>query len=144
MRADNSYFNSFGLIMLLFAISFFKDDITPDYLNTPDAHFLASENINRFASLIQHPWFWSKAIVYSGIFAVLPFFILLRTTHKTYAKWVLWLLLLIVGMEYVGILVHQPRLDMAIIPKINRFYHSPLFTLFFLAAFTVNKRLNNV
>jgi hypothetical protein len=143
MRVENSYFNSFGLIMLLFAISFFKDDITPDYLNTPAAHFLASDSTVRITSFALYPWFWINALIYSAVFAVLPYFILVRATNKTYAKWVLLLLVLIVSIEYVGIFIHHPKLDTAFIPKINRFYHSPLFTLFFLAAFTVNKQFSN-
>jgi hypothetical protein len=30
-----------------------------------------------------------------------------------------------------------------VIPKINRFYHSPIFTLFLLAAFTLNTRFKD-
>jgi hypothetical protein len=128
------------LLALLFAISFFKDDFSPDYLNTPDAAFLGDLS-NRPHSVFDFPLFWISAFAYSCLFCVLPYYTLKSGTNRSFAKTVAGLFLLIMLAEYLMILLGNNRLDTSIIPKVNRFYHSPIFTLFFLAAFTINNRL---
>lgn len=136
------YIYLLSLILLLFAISFFKDDITPDYLNTPNAYFLKLTG-SRLATLSAFSLFWFTAIVYSLAFAIVPYYILKTACNQQFAQYIFILLLLIMIVEYVLIFAANPKIDTAIIPKINRFYHSPIFTLFFLASYTINKRLKN-
>jgi hypothetical protein len=131
------------LVAVLFAISLFKDDFSPDFLNTDNAAFIGSAD-NRFASLIEFPFFWFRALLYSTLFCVFPYHII-KTATKTraYAEWVLRVLLLVFLAEYVLIFIHADLLDHNIIPKINRLYHSPLATLFFLAAFNINTKFSS-
>jgi hypothetical protein len=129
------------LIVWLFAISFFKDDFTPDYLNTSDAAFIG-EAPYRLPLLFSHPLFWFKAIVYSSCFCLLPYFILQRATSIGYSLLILCLLIIIMIALYAAVFLNSALLDRSIIPKMNRFFHSPIFTLFFLAAYNINNRLN--
>jgi hypothetical protein len=128
------------LVALLFAISFFKDDFTPDYLNTPDARFIEQAH-SRFHTLFEFPSFWLTAIIYSLLFCVLPYFVLRNATTQSFANIIFVLLIAVIVMEYSMIFIGTASIDRYIIPKVNRSFHSPLFTLFFLAAFTVNNRL---
>jgi len=131
-----------GLLICLFALSFFKDDITPDYLNTEAAAFLAPESAeSRIMSLGTNFSFWFIAFVYRLAFAIIPYFIIRLTCDPVFAKYVFILFTAIFLGEYLLILVNIKFLDVALIPKINRFYHSPIPTLFLLAAYTLNSRM---
>jgi hypothetical protein len=143
VRTEEQNTNTIGLIVLLFVISFLKDDITPDFLNTPKALFLKDAPIRLF-TLFSNPVFWILAIGYSVLFTVLPYFIMQIACSEQYAKYVLIILASIAVSEYVMIWANYQVLDHYIIPKVNRFYHSPLFTLFFFAAYTINRRMTNV
>lgn len=134
--------NSLGLLVILFAVSFFKDDVTPDYLNTDAAYFL-KEAPSRISTVISNPWFWLKSFVYSSLFVYLPYVILSRSTSLAFAKMIAILFIAIAIGLYMMIWIQVPRLDISVIPKINRFFHSPIFTLFFLASFTINKRMQS-
>ena len=142
MDEDHKHINSIGLIALLFAISFFKDDVTPDYLNTHQAQFIGTAT-NRIETFLEQPQFWIIAIIYSSFFVILPYYIVKRSRNQRFSNYVLIFLLLVMCLEYILILINNNKIDIAIIPKINRFYHSPIFTLFLLASYTVNKRLKN-
>jgi hypothetical protein len=127
------------LLALLFVLSFFKDDFSPDFLNTPDAS-LIGQSEQRLQTIFEFPSFWLSAIVYSALFFILPYYIFTVATRHSFATTIATILMMVAILEYLLIFANQPLLDEAIIPKINRFYHSPLFTLFFLAAFTLHSR----
>jgi hypothetical protein len=131
-----------GLLICLFALSFFKDDLTPDYLNTEAAAFLAPENEeSRIMSIGSNFSFWFMAFVYSLAFAIIPYYIIKISCDLIFARYVFLLFVAIFLGEYLLILINMKFLDVALIPKINRFYHSPIPTLFLLAAYTINTRM---
>ncbi len=126
----------------MFAISFFKDDATPDYLNTSNAYFLLNAE-SRLSLITQFPAFWISALLYSLTFALLPYYIVKIVCSDEYALYLLYILLAVAAAEYALVFINHPQIDHAIIPKINRLYHSPIFTLFFLAAYRINNRMKN-
>lgn len=144
MKKQADYTVPIGLLLCLFALSFFKDDFTPDYLNTENAAFLSpkiSHGIDRLTSLVSHFPFWLMAFAYSLAFAVLPYFIIKATCDPVFARYVFLFFLAIFFGEYLLIFMNLKLLDVALIPKINRFYHSPIFSLFLIAAYTLNNRM---
>ena len=53
-----------SLFFVLLGLSFFKDNFSPDFLNSPSAHFLNPEyHVARFASLKSQGMFWFAAIL---------------------------------------------------------------------------------
>jgi hypothetical protein len=142
LKNEERHIASTCLIVLLFVVSFFKDDFSPDYFNTPDAEFIGTVP-SRLRSLFQFPGFWLCAFAYSMVFLIIPYRIFLFSSNRTFANVVLVTLTGVIVLEYVLIFCNVPLLDKAIIPKINRLYHSPIFTLFTLAAFTINTRLKD-
>ena len=141
MAISKSHLKFYALLVLLFAVSFFKDQFTPDYLNTENAAFLKS-NLPRWHTIFENPTFWLKAIAFSGIFVLIPYTIC-NVTPQFHSKQyvVLIILISIIMAEYVLVLINLPLIDKAIVPKINRIYHSPVITLFLLAAFTLDNRV---
>lgn len=143
LKNEERHIASTCLIVILFAVSFLKDDFSPDYLNTPDAAFLG-EVPSRFGTLFQHPGFWLGAIAYSIVFIVLPYRIFLFSSNVKFARMVMLTLTSAAVLLYLLVFLNIPKLDTIVIPKLNRFYHSPIITLFLLAAFTLNTRFKDV
>lgn len=142
LKNQERHIASTCLIVILFAVSFLKDDFSPDYLNTPSAAFLETAP-SRIQTLFEFPAFWLGAIAYSIVFIVLPYRIFLFSSNKKYASVILMALSAVAVLLYLMVLINIPKLDTAVIPKINRFYHSPIITLFLLAAFTLNTRFKD-
>jgi hypothetical protein len=135
-----------GLLVLLFILSFFKDNLTPDYLNSPAAAFLdpaLNAGTSRIYLIVPHRVFWIKAVCYSALFSVLPYTILRKSSNPVFARYVLYCFAAIGTGLYILILANNRLLDTAIVPKINRFYHSPILTLFLVAAYSINNRLKD-
>jgi hypothetical protein len=135
-----------SMILVLFTLSFFKDEFTPDYLNSDSALFLSPDSLggaSRTSTIISHLTFWLMAMGYSFVFVLLPYYIITLCTGPVFSQLVFWGLLAIVIVEYIMIFMNISLFDYAIIPKINRFYHSPIITLFFIAAYTINDRIKD-
>lgn len=135
--------NGYILIVLLLVISLAKDYITPDYLNTPSATFLNPNHPSYLpigASHLAHPAFWLIAYFYSLLFIIIPAAIIYNLSSKELLKPVLCLFIGAFLFEY-ALLYSQHAIALKnILPKINRYFHSPLITLFLLAAFTLYKQ----
>ncbi len=129
-------------LALLLLLSFFKDDFSPDYRNTPSASFLDPQNLtsSRIDTLATHPAFWIFAIIYSLIFIGIPAFVLWLKDEKKLARIILWILSFLAVAMYVMIFFESRFLDVHIITKINRYFHSPVFTLFLIAAIKIRNR----
>lgn len=135
--------NGYVLIVLLLVISLAKDSITPDYLNTPSAAFLNPNHpsyLSIGASHLAHPAFWLMAYCYSLLFIVIPAGVIYNLSSKALLKPVLYLLVGVFLFEYLLLFSQQTIAVKHILPKINRYFHSPLITLFLLAAFTLYKQ----
>lgn len=135
-----------GLLVLLTAISFFKDELTPDYRNTLNAAFLAPENLNvsRFQTLSSHWPFWTKSMLYSLCFIAVPALVIhfaFQNKKLTQATFGLHLLLVII--LYTCVFINSKTLDVIVVSKVNRYLHSPIITLFLWAAFTLTSRQEN-
>lgn len=134
------------MLLVLFTLSFFKDEFTPDYLNSETALFLSPDNlagVSRTSTIIPHYSFWLMAFGYSFVFVLLPYYIINLCTGPAFSQLVFWGLFAVLLGEYVMIFINSSFLDHAIIPKINRFYHSPIITLFLIAAYTINDRIKD-
>jgi hypothetical protein len=142
LKNEERHIASTCLIVILFAVSFLKDDFSPDYLNTPNAAFLETAP-SRFQTLFEFPSFWLCAIAYSAVFIVLPYRIFLFSSNKQFATLILLTLSAVAVLLYLMVFSNIPKLDTVVIPKINRFFHSPIITLFLLAAFTLNTRFKD-
>ncbi len=142
LKNEERHIASTCLIVILFAVSFLKDDFSPDYLNTPDAAFLETAP-SRFQTIFEYPSFWFAAFAYSIVFIVLPYRIFLFSSNKKFANMILLTLFSVATVLYLMVFIQIPQLDTIVIPKINRFYHSPSITLFLLAAFTLNTRFKD-
>ena len=129
-------------LILLVLLSLLKDDFTPDYLNTPDASFLAPQNLSgsRFSTVLMHPFFWFCSILYSIIFIFIPIYVLYLKNELKLAKWCGIALTFAAIMLYVSIFLESSAIDVHLIPKINRYFHSPIFTLFLVAAIQIKNR----
>jgi hypothetical protein len=134
------------LLVILFIISIFKDDLTPDYLNTPSAFFMNPENIGYVSALISHqhyPLFWVKAYCYSLLFIAIPsaisFFLFPRPLFFITVGLLAGVCVIEYGILFSG---YAPAI-VHVLPKLNRYFHSPLITLFLLAAFTLYQQYDN-
>lgn len=132
-------------MVLLIGFSFMKDLFTPDYLNSPSASFLAPQNLHtsRISTIISHSGFWLAAGLYSMIFIIIPVFVLWLKEEPAIAKWVLVILTVLGLVLYLSVFLSKPGLDIHLIPKINRYFHSPVFTLFLIAAIKIRNRQIN-
>lgn len=134
------------LLLLLISLSLFKDVITPDYLNTRAASFMNPINPHYVAALpshLSHASFWIVAYLYSLLFVLLPAGIVYFWVNKSASQFTLFLLLGICMLEYVMILSGNTLSVVHIVPKINRYFHSPLLLLFLLASFTLYTKNDN-
>lgn len=134
------------LLLILISMSLFKDVLTPDYLNTRAASFMNPRNPNYVAALpshLSHPTFWIVSYLYSLLFVILPVGIVYYWVNKNASRITFFLLLSICLLEYVMILSGHTLSIVHIVPKINRYFHSPLLLLFLLASFTLYTKHDN-
>lgn len=137
---NNKWIRVGGLLLLLVGVSLFKDQFTPDYRNTPAASFLDPAQVNgsRLCTLLTHPWFWTKSLLYSGCFIILPPLIIRSAIgNPSLSRFTLWLHLGLVAALYLAVLMNRPVIDVVFVSKLNRYLHSPIITLFLWAAFTI-------
>lgn len=128
------------LLISLFVLGLFKDVITPDYLNSPVAFFLNPQHKHYIGVLKSHqslPVFWIKAYLYSLAFTIIPYFIIKMLYSIQYARYTLYTLLILVLTQYILVWLENAELNLHILPKINRYLHSPFITLFLIAALTL-------
>lgn len=136
----NSKPAAISLILLLAWAGVYKDLLSPDYLNTLNAGFLDPHySVERFFGHIQ---FWTGAVLYTGLFILLPFLILLFWFGSGIAKAGGIILSTAAILEYIIILSRSEVFMYHILPKVNRYLHSPIPTLFLIALFTLNERKN--
>ncbi len=133
-----------SLFFILLGLSFLKDNFSPDFLNSPGAHFLNPDyHVARFASIKTQGMFWFAAFLYSLLFIYLPYKIIhFYFKNAMLTKFTLLTLSAICASIYVMIFMNLNILDHGIIPKVNRYFHSPIMALFFIAAFTIIKSGN--
>jgi hypothetical protein len=127
-------------------LSIFKDVITPDYLNTRAASFMNPshpQNANALSSHFSHPTFWLLAYAYSLLFIIIPVGIIRYLVNKELAISSFYILSAICIVEYAMIYSGNTLSIVHVVPKINRYFHSPLLTLFLLASFTLYKQHDN-
>jgi hypothetical protein len=139
VKPQSKYIGAFWLVMLV-VISFFKDFITPDYLNSPAANFLNpkhSTNLSIIELYYTYPLFWIKAHLYSALFVIIPSLIIYQWYNIELARITFIVLLLLYFLEYLIVWLHIPSLNIHLLPKLNRYFHSPFISLFFVAAFTL-------
>lgn len=131
--------------VLLFAgISLLKDNFTPDYLNTPSAAFLQPElNGESIAQLIfNHASFWFASLGYSILFVAFPYLIIRLLFTPELAMWALLITGGLFLLEYALAFSHSLVLMKHILPKVNRYFHSPIIVLFLIAAFKINQHFH--
>lgn len=131
------------LLLVLVAVSLFKDEFTPDYRNTWKASFLSPENLtgSRIQTLSTHYLFWIKSFLYSLCFLILPPLIIhFAFAGKKLTQATLWLHIALIIILYSSILLNMNVIDMVVVSKLNRYLHSPIITLFLWAAFTLTIR----
>jgi hypothetical protein len=135
---------AFSLFFVLLGLSFLKDDFTPDFLNSTSAHFLDPEyHVARFTSIKTEGLFWFAAILYSFLFIYFPYKIIhFYFENAMLTKFTLLTLTAMCTSIYVMIFLNSHLFDHGIIPKINRYFHSPIMVLFFIASFTIIKSGN--
>lgn len=140
MNAKNWY--AAGIFIIILALSMLKDELTPDYRNTPAALFLSPDQLTstRVATLFTHTFFWLKAIGYSLCFIALPT-ILIHFAFKqsNLTRFTLWLHVAITVVLYMAIFIQSTSIDHVLVSKVNRYLHSPIITLFLWAAFTITQ-----
>ncbi len=142
----SSKISGYGCLILLFAISLFKDAITPDYLNTPNAFFLNPAYKDYHSALSSHivfPFFWIKAYLYSICFIVLPYFTVKLLYSQATAKLIFFMLVGIMCIEYLLVYAGIPSFNIHLLPKVNRYFHSPFITLFIIAVLTLLSQNKN-
>lgn len=144
MKVKQNKIIAIVLFIVLIGFSFLKDNFSPDYYNSPAALFLKPAfGVGRFASLHTQPLFWITAICYSLLFIFLPYLILhYYFENKMLSKYTLILLVAMCVSIYLMIFMNSAMIDKAIIPKINRYFHSPIMTMFFIASFTILPKVN--
>lgn len=128
------------LLLALLFISVFKDDITPDYRNTPNAAFLSPSTLqnSRISTLLTHPLFWFSAVIYTILFILLPTLIIKFTfKQKSLTAFTCYVLGSISILLYLAIFANSPLLDQVVVSKVNRYIHSPILVLFLWAAYTL-------
>ncbi len=140
MKANKWY--ATGIFMILLALSMLKDEITPDYRNTPAALFLSPEQLTttRIATLFTHTFFWIKAIGYSLCFIAFPSLLIhFAFKQPNLTRFTLWLHFAITLGLYIAIFTQSTSIDHVLVSKVNRYLHSPIITLFLWAAFTITQ-----
>jgi hypothetical protein len=140
MKANKWY--AIGIFIIILALSMLKDELTPDYRNTPAALFLSPDQLttSRVATLFTHTLFWVKAFGYSLCFVLLPTLLIhfaFRQVNLT--KFTLALHVAITVLLYVSIFIQSTSIDHVLVSKVNRYLHSPIITLFYWAAFTITQ-----
>lgn len=131
-----------GIFILILALSMLKDEITPDYRNTPAALFLSPEQLSstRIATLFTHTFFWLKALVYSLCFITFPSLLIhFAFKQPSLTRFTFWLHVVITVGLYIAIFMQSTSLDHVLVSKVNRYLHSPIITLFLWAAFTITQ-----
>lgn len=133
---------AFSLFIVMLGLSFLKDEFSPDYFNSVSALFLfPGYHVSRIASLETQSLFWFAALMYSSMFIIFPYLIMqFIFDDKKLAKAVLITLIAMCFIIYFLIFVNNAVIDKAIIPKLNRYFHSPIMLMFFIASFTILKR----
>jgi hypothetical protein len=127
----NKNYIFYALVIGLISLSFLKDQITPDYLNSEHASFLKTHStIDVIKSHVTAPLFWLLAYAYTLIFILLPFVIIKLKYNQKSAKILLFILVGLAITEYTLIFINDSFLYRLIVPKINRYLHGP-FILFF-------------
>lgn len=129
-----------SLLLLLLVISVFKDDITPDYRNSPPASFLSPNMLtqSRIATIFTHPLFWLTALAYTTLFVILPTLIIRFTfKQKNLTAFTGYLIGGIAFLLYLAIFINSPLLDQLFVSKVNRYLHSPILVFFLWAAYTL-------
>jgi hypothetical protein len=119
-----------------------KDEITPDYRNTPAALFLSPEQLTstRIATIFTNTFFWIKAIGYSLFFIALPSLLIhFAFKQSNLTRFTLWLHIVITVVLYIAIFTQSTSIDHVLVSKVNRYLHSPIITLFLWAAFTITQ-----
>lgn len=137
---------AFSLLLYLIVISLYKDEITPDYKNTPSAYFLNPKHNNYLGVLQSHrtyPQFWILAYLYSLSFVIIPYLVVRLLYSKEIGLIALYLLSATLFVEYFIVWAEIPVLVERILPKINRYFHSPIICLFLIAAFTLLKNADS-
>ncbi len=130
------------LLLVLFILGLFKDKITPDYLNSPVAFFLNPNHKHYLGVLHSHlllPQFWLKAYLFTVAFCIVPYFIIKLLYSTQYACYTLYLLIALAVAQYSIVWLENTELNVHVLPKINRYLHSPFITLFLIAALTLYK-----
>lgn len=142
MPATNINIRFFISLSLLLISSLLKDDFTPDYLNTPNASFLDPKNLSgsRFSTIFTHPFFWFCSILYTIIFIFIPVYVLYLKNEPKLAKWCGIALAITALTLYACIFIESSAIDVHLTPKINRYFHSPIFTLFLVTAIKIKTR----
>jgi hypothetical protein len=144
MKVNKWY--AIGIFIIILALSMLKDELTPDYRNTPAALFLSPEQLteSRAATLFTHTLFWIKAFGYSSCFVLLPT-LLIHFAFKqvNLSKFTLVLHIAITVLLYVSIFIQSTSIDHVLVSKVNRYLHSPIITLFLWAAFTITQLQSN-
>ncbi len=131
--------------ILLLLVSLGKDLFTPDYLNTPTASFLQPNQNNGLTDIfIHHPGFWVLSFLYSVLFIILPFLIIRIIYKNQMAMFSLWILMALALTIYLMAWSQIDFLQHHILPKFNRYFHSPILTFILVAIFNINKRTNHV
>lgn len=137
-RQKNNTWISFSLLVILLAISLLKDELTPDYRNTPNAIFLNPDLLqtSRLETLFIYPWFWIKAVLYSLAFVLIPGAAIHFAFHqKNLTVFTVFVLSASALLLYLTIFINSSTLDHVLVSKVNRYLHSPIITLFLWAAF---------
>ena len=133
----------YSLMLVLFGISLLKDLITPDYLNTPEAAFLNPQDpayTGILESHVQYPMFWIKAYLYSLLFIIIPSGIFYCLIPHSLVKITIYIFVIVFVLEYLLLFSGNRLAIVHIVPKINRYFHSPILTLFLLASYTLYNR----
>jgi hypothetical protein len=132
----------YGSLIILVLLSLVKDDFTPDYLNTPAASFLSPQNLEgtRISSVCAYPFFWFCSILYTCLFVCIPAYALYLRNEVKLARWCGILLTGAAVLLYVLIFIESTAIDIHLVPKLNRYFHSPIFTLFLVAAIKIKNR----
>ncbi len=130
------------VFLLILMLSLLKDEISPDYRNTPEALFLSPEVLTttRLATLLTHGFFWIKAFIYSLCFVGLPTLLIhFAFKQKNLTNFTLILHIAIMVLLYASIFIQSKTIDHVLVSKVNRYLHSPIITLFLWAAFTITQ-----
>lgn len=142
-QQKNKTWPAFALLLVLLVLSLLKDQLTPDYRNTPEAAFLdpALLATSRMATLLSHPFFWIKALLYSIAFVGLPSIIIhFAFKQSNLTRFTFLLLTLMAVILYLTIFINSATLDHVLVSKVNRYLHSPIITLFLWAAYKLTQQ----